>query len=198
MLAWRRILVSAVAVLVVAEAVYADLMPVCEPATVCTETVCYCSQPACREARSSGLFDGRFCLFGLTASPTEAWPDPKAGAAEASEPEHYQVLTDGSTSFDLCLYALIGLGLCRSGHWVRRPSLGFVPEWYHHGGPFQIGHSQALMPGSLCPVLVCCFIQADRTGQDHVSQYRLGRVLALGRKLQCTPDVIASRAPPPS
>lgn len=196
MIGWRRILVSAMAALVVAEAVYADLTPVGGPEAGCSGAVCHCSHPACREARSSGLFDDRFCLFGLTASPTEAWPDPKADVAEASEPEHYLVLTEGSTSFDLCLYALIGLGLCRSGHWVRRPSLGFVPDWYHNGGPFQIGHSHALMPGSLCPVPVCCFIQPDHTEQDHIPQYRLRTVVSLWRKSQFTPTACASRGPP--
>jgi len=128
--------------------------------------------------------------------PEETWPEPQVGASEASEIEHYQGLTEGSTSFDLCLYALIGLGICRSGHWLRRPSLGFVPDWYHNGGPFQIGHSHALAPGALCPVPVCCFVQPMCAEDASMSPHCLQAVVPLWQKSQFAPGTHASRGPP--
>jgi hypothetical protein len=86
--------------------------------------------------------------------------------------------------------------LCSSAHWVKRLSFGFVPEWYHNGGPFQIGHSYAVTPESLCPVQVCCFIQPFCTEDNHLPQYFLKTVTSLWRKSQFTPCVLASRGPP--
>lgn len=195
MISWRKVLVSAMAAIVVVEAVYADLMPVCGRESGCKGVVCHCGQREPPEMGLSCLFDGRFSSFGLGGAPEEVWPEPETSAAEASEGLHYLGLTEGSTSFDLCLYALVGLGLCRSGHWVRRSSFGFVPDWYHNGGPFQIGHSHAVSLDCRCSAQMC-FIQADRTEQNHIPQYRLRTVVSLWRKSLFTPTAFASRGPP--
>lgn len=104
-------------------------------------------------------------------------------------------LKDGRGSVDLCLYALIGFGVLRSGHWVKRPSLGFVPEWYHTGGPDQIGHSHAVHPDLIC-VPTICFVQPDVIAEIILHQYDQGTILSLVRQSQYTPTVLASRAPP--
>lgn len=120
-------------------------------------------------------------------------PDPE----QANQSQVAQVLTEGTTSLNLCLSALMGLGLCGSVHWVKRLHFGFIPEWYHDGGPLQVGHSHAVNPNTLCTVPAYCFIQPDCTAEDPPPLYRLGTIiLSLWRISQFTPDVIAPRAPP--
>ncbi len=126
----------------------------------------------------------------------EFLPEANGDVSQTSEVQHPQILTNGPGSFNLCLSALIGLGLCSSAHFVKRLSFGFIPEWYHNGGPFQIGHSYAVMPESLCPAPVYCFIQPVCTVEDSLPQYRLRSVVSIWRKSQLTPTVIASRGPP--
>ena len=85
------------------------------------------------------------------------------GGVAGSQPAY--VLSDRQDGLGLCLYALLGLGLCKSGPWVKKLSLGVVPGWYHDGGPFQIGHSSVISPDCL-DVACACFMQAE--------QYRAG------------------------
>jgi hypothetical protein len=96
----------------------------------------------------------------------------------------------------LCLSAIIGLGLCTSAHCVKRLSFGFIPEWYHNGGPFQIGHSFAVNPDSVNPVPAYCFVQPVPGAEDFIPQYHLGTIVSLWRKSQFTADVLAGRGPP--
>jgi hypothetical protein len=122
-------------------------------------------------------------------------PQANNNIEQTSEIMHQQNLTNGPDSLNLCLSALIGLGLCSSIHFVKKMSFGFVPEWFHNGGPFQIGHSHAVMPESLYTP-VCCFVQPLCKMEDSFAQYRLRTVVSLWRKSQFTPAVIASRGPP--
>jgi hypothetical protein len=135
-------------------------------------------------------------LAGSDLWSVEFLPEANADVSQTSEMQHPQSLTNGPSSFNLCLSALIGLGLCSSAHWVRRLSFGFIPEWYHNGGPFQIGHSYAVTPESLCPIPAYCFIQPVCMVEDSLPQYRLGTITSLWRKSQFTPVVLAPRGPP--
>ena len=105
-------------------------------------------------------------------------------------------LTGGPDSSGMCLYALMSLGLCSAPHWLRRLSLGFIPEWYHEGGPFQIGHSHAATPESLCSLQVCFLAPPDDRAEDSLPQYSPGTILSLWRKSQFTLAVLAPRGPP--
>lgn len=115
---------------------------------------------------------------------------------QISEIEHLQSFTNGPDSLNLCLSALIGLGLCSSVHFVKRISFSFVPDWYHNGGPFQIGHSFAISPEYLCPIAVCCFVQPICFVEGHFIKCSQRVIMSFWRKSQFTPDVIASRGPP--
>ena len=99
-------------------------------------------------------------------------------------------------SFTLCLYALMGVGLCSAPHWFRRLSLSYVPEWYHSGGPYQVGHSFAIAPDFHHTAPVLHFIQPDNIKEDYIPRYRTGLIVSLWRESQFTPEKIASRAPP--
>jgi hypothetical protein len=192
----RMVIIAVAAALIVTESVSADLMPLATLAASCQGGGCDCSQPVDQQARLPDLFGCGFHTIDLSSSPMETFPEPRMGSGKVSETQRHQGLTDGSDSFDLCLFALLGLGVCHSGHWVRKSSLGFVPDWYHNGGPFQIGHSLAVSPEILCPAPVYCFVQPDSAGQDALALSRPSATTALGRTSQFTPTVLAARGPP--
>jgi hypothetical protein len=120
--------------------------------------------------------------------------NPEAGQAGATKPA--QILTDRQNSLTLCLYALLGLGLCRSAPLVRKFHFSCIPDWYHSGGPSQIGHSFAISPDCLTSTPVVCFVQPAGETEDVAPQYLSGAIAALLRKSQFTPTTLASRGPP--
>ena len=181
--------------LVFTAAVHADMMPVSQRKSVCRQSPGSSAGQNLQSENLSGTSDftgiAEFNLWSVEFSP-----EADAQIGQIPEMQHLTSLTNGPDSLKLCLSALISLGLCCSGNWVKRLSLGCIPEWYHEGGPFQIGHSHALMPGTLCPAHVCCFIQPYCTEDNHLPQYFLKTIISLWRKSQFTPIVIASRGPP--
>jgi len=125
-------------------------------------------------------------------------PESNAGIEQTSKIGHLLISTPDSGSRSLCLYTLIGLGLCSSVTWVKRISFGFIPEWYHDGGPHQVGHSYAVMPGTLRSVPICCFIQSDYIGESLLSRYFMGIGISLLRNSHFTQDMLSYRGPPHS
>ena len=191
----RKLIAAVVGALIIAGMVRADMMPVSRPHSPNGHALCVSTQANLQPILLSGMTNylGPTDLYvGRAEFLTEAQGDVK----QTMYTQHSLNLTDAPSSFSLCLYALMGLALCRSAPWIKKLSFGHIPEWYHDGGPFQIGHSLAVSPESLCPVPVCCFIQPVRTVEFLIPQYRLRAVVSLWRKSQFTPDVIASRGPP--
>jgi hypothetical protein len=119
-----------------------------------------------------------------------------ADAGQIGVTQPVQVLSDNQSSLSLCLYALMGFGLCRSAPSVRKLHLGWGPQWYHDGGPFQIGHTYAISPDCLCHALACCFVQPQGMVDPHIPCYHCLAVIARWRGFQFTPAVLAPRAPP--
>jgi len=191
----RRYILTFIGMLVFTAAVHADMMPVSQRKSLCRQSTGSCARPNlhCENLSGTPDFTG---IADLDLWSVEFLPGTDAQIGQTSEIQQLQTLTSGPDSLKLCLSALISLGLCCSGHWVKKLSLGFVPEWYHEGGPFQIGHSHALMPGTLCPAHVCCFVQPYCTEDSHLPRYFLKTIISLWRKSQFTPIVIASRGPP--
>jgi len=156
------------------------------------------SEPVAVVCDSSNLLD----LFispsvsDLRLGPVPFLPKNNPDPEQANRSQHSQALTEGTDSLSLCLSALMGLGLCGSVHWVKRLHWGAIPEWYHDGGPLQIGHSHPVTPNTLCTVPAYCFIQPVCTAEDPLPQYRLGTIISLWRKSQFSPTVLAPRAPP--
>jgi hypothetical protein len=107
-----------------------------------------------------------------------------------------KILTDGKKSFHLCLSALKSLGLCISARCLNEVNLAFIPEWYHNGGPCQIGRSFAVNRDSICPARVYCFIQPDHMAEDLKPIYCLKDTVSRWRESRVTPDVLYSRGPP--
>jgi hypothetical protein len=132
----------------------------------------------------------------LDSLPTGFLPYSDPRAEPTSETKPVQILTDRQNSRTLCLYALLSLGLWQSTPLVKRFHFSCIPEWYHNGGPSQLGHSFAVSPDCLPRALVACFLQADGRSKDVAPQYSSGAIAALLRKSQFTPTTLASRGPP--
>ena len=188
----RRCFLIFFGVLVFSAAVHADMMPVSQEGAVCRQ-----SPGSCAHANLQPNDFPCLCIFtgidDLDLWSIEFSPEDDT---QTSDLQQLHSLTDGHNSLEFCLSALISLGLCCSVHRVRRLSFGFVPGWYHEGGPFQIGHSFAVTPETLYPTPACCFIQTFCTADSHLPPYCLKTVISLWRKSQFTPAVIASRGPP--
>jgi len=172
----RKHVVAVFAVLVVAGLVRADMVPLSTLDTAGQTSVSDCGRADLRHSRAPGLF-----------FPSHADSDFWSVEFPAGQ---------NTSSLSLCLYALMGLGLCSSAHWVKKHSLGFIPEWYHNGGPFQIGHSLAVTPDNLSLTPARCFIQPVLVAEDLIPIYRSMTVRSLWRESQFTPAVIESRGPP--
>jgi hypothetical protein len=181
-------------VLVFAAGVHAGMMPVSQKCAVCRHS-CRCCAPANHQCENLFGTPNCTCIADLDVWSVGFLLEANTGTGQASEIQPLS-LTDGPNSLEFCLSALISLGLCSSLHWVRKIHLGFIPQWYHEGRPFQIGHSHALMPGTLCPAPACCFIQPFRSQDNHLPQYFLRTIISLWWKSQFTLAVITSRGPP--
>lgn len=178
-----------------AATVRADMMPVCNSDTGHPPGVCACSQERSSSVDPLGLNDVP-SLDDLGIQPVARLPDIQPNVALTDDTRPVSVLANDQGSVGLCLYALLGLGLCRSVPWVKKFSFGCVPDWYHHGGPVQIGHSYAMGPDCLCSATAVCFIQPDYTTQGLLPRHYWRTVAPLSPKSLFTSDVLASRGPP--
>ena len=186
-----KIVLSVIAALAVAGLVYADVPPA--PDLVChVEAETTSVDLSCGElARALGLPSA----LDVDALSVVFVPPAVVEAEPAAQGHAVVVLAERDDSLTLCLYALMGLGLCKSGPWVKRFSFGIIPEWYHSGAPQQIGHSHAVGPDAYCHAAVC-FVQPDSPAERLMPHYHQGTIPSLVRKSQSTPTTRASRAPP--
>jgi hypothetical protein len=191
----RRYIVAIVGGLLITAAGYADMVSASQPGAGCRPSPDVYSSPSLAYANSVSPFSS-LGVADLGVLPGQFLPQRDFNAEQVNQSHQPQALTDGTSSLSLCLSALMGLGLCGSIHWFKRLHWGAIPEWYHDGGPFQIGHSHVVTPNSLCTVSAYCFIQPDYNADDPIPQYRLGTIMSLWRKSQFTPNVLASRGPP--
>jgi len=192
----REKILGLIVALLVAGVARADMVPASERDSARKPLRHVCSRMEFQHANFSGLYDSSVAAD-LDFGPVRFLP--RAGVddvGQTSQTPHAMELTGGQDSSSMCLYALMSLGLCAAPHWVRRLSSGFVPEWYHEGGPFQIGHSHAATPESLYSLQVCFLAPPVHTAESIVPHYRLRTIVSLWRKSQFTPAVLAARGPP--
>lgn len=185
----RKIIAGIIAGFLVSSAAYADMAPVSAPDAGPRQSSYVCG-------RTDLQYTNFPNITGLDLWSVAFLPRPNADVRQNSPVQCPPSLTDGASSLSLCLYALMGLGLVRSAPWGKRLSFGFLPEWYHAGGPFQIGHSHAVTLDNLSLAPVRCFIQPACVVEDLIPQYRLGAVVSLWRESQFTSTVLAPRGPP--
>ncbi len=122
-------------------------------------------------------------------------PEDRALREPHSPMPHLHILTDRPNGAGLCLCAFMGLALCKAAPRLKRLSCGVIPDWYHDGGPYQIGHSLALSPDGFDSA-PACFVQPKDPGAGFPSPYR-GEIVVLR---WCQPPfiltVLAPRGPP--
>jgi hypothetical protein len=178
----------------VGTAVYADMMPAPSVNTSRGKSlpavVSEYSRDTCHSSSLTCLGTDELDLLPITAVS-----ESKADAGQIYCTQPPEILADRQSSFALCLYALVGLGLCRSAPWAKKVSFCQIQDWYHHAGPYQIGHSHAIGPECLCSTTVC-FIQPDCTTEDFLPQDYWGTLASLLPKSLFTPNVLAPRGPP--
>ena len=172
-----------------------DMMPVSPAGVECRQPWDVHTTDEARTAEPSSYFDYT-SIMDPDVGTIQFAPAAGDNFNQTSETQPPAILTDGQSSLSLCLSALIGLGLCSSAHCLKKLHLGHIPEWYHHGGPWQIGHSLAVNPDSVCPMPAYCFVQPTHVAEDLTAQYRSGTIISLWRKSQFTPNVLSSRGPP--
>ena len=189
---------TVIVALAVASVVHADMTPLSplegesgQPLPVCDQTVPQQPTVFGQAATFLGAVD-------LDSLPVGFLPEVKSQVGDVGPAKPPEILADRQNSLALCLYALLGLGLCRSVPLVRKLHLGCIPDWYHSGGPSQIGHSFTISPDCLTAAPVVCFIQPDSTAVvgDTLLQCCWRIVVSLWRQSQYTPCVLASRGPP--
>jgi hypothetical protein len=192
----RKQILGFIVALLVTGATRADMLPVPERDGERKPPRNVCDRVEFQYANVSALHDS-YVAVDLDFGPVQLLPQVgKDDTGQTSRTSYAIELMGRPDSSSLCLYALMGLGLCSAPHWVRRLSLGFIPEWYHEGGPFQIGHSHAATPESLGTLQVCFLVPPDNHAEHLIPQYRLRTIPSLGRKSQFIPSVITSRGPP--
>jgi hypothetical protein len=191
---WKVVLVT-IATLVAAPWVCADMTPVpCRTAGDPT------SVSACHPADDQpwGSFNLPCSVIGgVDSVPVGFFAEVQGDAVQVSEPRPACILVDRQDSFGLCLYALLGLGLCKSAPCFKKMHIAFVPDWFHSGGPHQIGHSYSLDWDSLSAPVVCC-APSDHSPGQLSPPCRKCVIVALWRVSQFTSCALISRGPPRS
>ena len=189
---WRKLIPVMLVALTATACVHADMVP-----TTGSGVSCGCAMPVDGSAITPSANATETSLdlgvVDLDLFPTAtALPD---ATADETTSQDVVVLDRDRGSLEWCLYALMGVGLCKSAPLFRKISIGFVPEWYHTGAPLQIGASHAVGPDCLCNAAVC-FVQPDSPNTD--STHRLGFVAITPRSLssQCALAAHPSRGPP--
>lgn len=125
-------------------------------------------------------------LFGL-AQPLVALPsEDKPGAASLRE------LSTTPSSMALVLSALATLGAYQGVRSFKRLHLNFTPDWYHTGGPAQIGHATPFsLEFSTLPI--CVF---DEPVTRPAFAYRIPRELGSRLRSEFFLLVESPRGPP--
>jgi hypothetical protein len=190
----KEILAAVVGVLASAATLRAEMMPVslCDSGARPWPCASVPAEPPSLNSPSPFVYPS---VADLDLLPVESLPAAHSDIEGDSQAQPVPTLSDGQNSFDLCLYALLGLGLCKSVPLVKRFSFSHIPQWYHDGGPAQIGHSFAISPDCLGSAPVC-FVQPDGPAEEHIPRHFFATVVSLWRNSQFTPAILASRGPP--
>ncbi len=191
---WWNVVLVTTAMLLAGSPVCADMMPMVRP-TAGSPSISPCRRVDDRAC----VWSNSVCLTlaDVNAIPIGSLPRIQVGATGVPDPRSPAILVDRQDSLSLCLYALLGFGVCRSAPWVRKLSLGGIPAWHRDGDPLWVGHRFAGSPdwfGS-ASVLACCF-QAGSGDFDLPPQYHWDTITCHWRIHQFSPSVVAPRGPP--
>lgn len=149
--------------LVAASAVRADLVPAHHSATTSAKAMVPRVAAAEADSYRARINDGRYGedLFWPAAHVPDALLVPES----ASDDSLTQPLPSAPSSVTLCLSAFAGFGVWQLTRSARKIHLGALPEWYHDGGPIQVGHVTPLdLSFDLSALPVCHFEAPDPVG----------------------------------
>ncbi len=194
----RETISTVIVALAVAPVVHADMMPASSPRGGSRWSLSVWGKavaPPPSDSQASVTFGD---TVDLDLCPEGCLPVVKLDAGSTGPAKHLRIVADRQNSLSLCLYALFGLGLCRSGAWIKKLYVELIPDWYHAGGPYQMGHSFAIAPNCLPSTLIRCFIQPDSVIAIEAAPlaFRWEIVASFGQQSQFLPGVVASRGPP--
>jgi hypothetical protein len=192
----KKTITTAMVALAVASVVHAGMVPVSPLDGGLRQSLSVCEGRARQHCGSNGPA-AFFGTVGLDSLPVGFLLQTTAETGQRGETKSTPILTDGQNSLSLCLYALLGLGLCRAAPFVKKSYVGGMPEWYYTGKPYRIGHSIAVAPDCFISALAACFIQPAFPAEDSLVGYCRGIVVSLWRKSQFAQPVLTSRGPPP-
>lgn len=195
MICWRRLILGLISALFFAGIVRADMVPVFKLDAERQQPIRVCGEAEVRHTNLSYLYNSPI-VDSLSLGTIQFLPKTSGDIDQSTEMPHTIELTGGPGSANLCLYALLSLGLYSVPHWIKRLHLVHIPQLCHDGGPFQIGYSFAATPESFCTLQVCYLDPPNKTAEDALPLYRQRTIISLWRKSQFTPETIASRGPP--
>lgn len=194
MVKWRQFIVFGVMVLSATRVVCADM-------TLASGAGIDCRMPPmtpnCSDQYLLNLPDAltRSAIADLGDLSAQIPGEVGIGGDDAGEVRPVCVLSDRQDNLGLCLYALFGLGLCKSVPWARKLPLGVIPGWYHDGGRFQIGPGLAVSPDCVNRALVF-FVQPGHIVGNPMSQSCQATIILRWRMSQFNPVVLSPRGPP--
>jgi hypothetical protein len=114
-------------------------------------------------------------------------PAPGFAGDAPPTPARVEALPDTPDSASLFLVALASAGVWQLGRSTRKIHLGAMPEWYHAGGPAQVGHATPLeLTFTDASLAVCLF--------DTASQADITRRFIPAPNLSLTPQLAALTA----
>jgi len=116
---------------------------------------------------------------------------------EVSQMPVVRTLSDGSSSFNLCLCALISLGVCR--YIQKKQSVCLIPKWLEQPAFFESGPGRALVFIFSKPLVIYSLIQSAFQAVCSFSVYlpkRIAAVISLARESKSKLEAVLSRGPP--
>jgi hypothetical protein len=116
-----------------------------------------------------------------------------AAAVQANPEDSADPLPAEPASLSLVLAGLGSLGAWQLGRAARTLHFGQVPEWFHTGGPVQIGHTHVANP-DCTPILEICVF--DQPSGAHAVLHRMRCEPPLILQPQCILTSEAPRGPP--
>ncbi len=192
----RSVLLAFLLGLVLSGVACADMMPVSlsdtGPARVQHES----TSAGFDQAGISNIASGVNCIIHLGLGIDGSLAGVMSDTEHSTESQDIQCLPGGVGSLPLCLYGLLSLGLCQCRPWIKSVSITILPEWYHDGGPQQIGHSYAFETGPNPLSTILCLLQPPPNADYGQLPYFCGTVAFQWRVSQFARDAIAPRGPP--
>jgi hypothetical protein len=127
------------------------------------------AQASCAERQIVPVSQHSHYAMWLGADLPAAFALPDLPSPSPESRAQIRELPPAPGSAALCLWALGGLGMWHLGRSARKIHLGTMPEWYHTGGPTQVGHVTPLdLEFNSSAMPICRFEAPVAAGDDQL------------------------------